>query len=701
MAERSPNDPRRVSSLETGMSDVVRNLNPRDTIAQPGSVSWPKMAYTDYGPDGIYPSAGVNPNTYWIKFVDATFDDTTAGMITRTVNKRQVVARALVQNIASDYIPRESLIEVWPQNNRFWTCYRGGGGGDGPYKIPFKNDSGYTAPAFAVMQVKDTQSNYVTATVNTSTDVWTTASPHGFATGDEVRYTTQGVPPTTSPAGELTSGVHVWARVLSATTLTLHPSNVDATANTNVIDCTTTGSGTHRLGPASASELLVIRRPDPSVISAPHTDLVRIYVVNEGAAVDDGKTGRCTYLACSYDYPVRVLYDPSEWTGTPAQPVIGDSLGPKKDSWKLAKYGYGFTVLGDPDKNPVSGDASIVVLPHRLAIHVPDDTDSFLAYNSASESSSDNNVSAFGVGTTLGFGAVHQGANLIGNLMSPKYANAKLPPEWAFQPYPIVGPDPIVAQTAGIASFATDRPAWVKYETAQGSPSQDGWGPVPGGGDKIYRGAPGFVILGYDSDRGLALVVRDVSFTVFFAKAYGNWTDPGSGAEPYVDCRLYDYWASQAYDGSLAHYPEFKLRVFLPRYGQKRDPNVLLDDLVPFRFSNVRRYASATVPLVNAGLAILHAGDYLDDAIGTVKMWKNSAASIPRGWREYTAMQDRFPIGVKNPGSAIAVGSIGGATTHTHTVSGSSGTYGGSTKVIDAANHLPPYSGIYFIERYL
>lgn len=75
--------------------------------------------------------------------------------------------------------------------------------------------------------------------VNTATDVFTTAVT-GFATGDGVSALSTGG---TLPAPLLDS-LPYFARVLSPTTFTLHPTQADAFANTNVINITTAGSGT-------------------------------------------------------------------------------------------------------------------------------------------------------------------------------------------------------------------------------------------------------------------------------------------------------------------------------------------------------------------------------------------------------------------------------------------------------------------------
>lgn len=79
-------------------------------------------------------------------------------------------------------------------------------------------------------------------TVVAATDIVTTASAHGYATGDAVSVFSG----TTLPA-PLAATATYFARVLSSTTLTLHTTAAGAVANTGRVDITTTGSGTHNI----------------------------------------------------------------------------------------------------------------------------------------------------------------------------------------------------------------------------------------------------------------------------------------------------------------------------------------------------------------------------------------------------------------------------------------------------------------------
>lgn len=74
------------------------------------------------------------------------------------------------------------------------------------------------------------------SSINTTSDVITTSTDHSFTTGDLIRVTAG-----TIPTG-LTEGGMYYARVLTTTTLSLHPTPADATNNTNIVNMTTTGA---------------------------------------------------------------------------------------------------------------------------------------------------------------------------------------------------------------------------------------------------------------------------------------------------------------------------------------------------------------------------------------------------------------------------------------------------------------------------
>jgi hypothetical protein len=96
--------------------------------------------------------------------------------------------------------------------------------------------------------------------------------------------------------------------------------------------------------------------------------------------------------------------------------------------------------------------------------------------------------------------------------------------------------------------------------------------------------------------------------------------------------------------------------------------------------------------------------DQLDTAMpsGGIILWSGAVAAIPSGWYLCNGangtpdLRDRFVVGA---GSTYAVGDSGGATTHTHTYSGTTSTYtadvptGGSSGTNKGGTHSHTYSG--------
>lgn len=81
-------------------------------------------------------------------------------------------------------------------------------------------------------------------------------------------------------------------------------------------------------------------------VAKPNTDFKRKYLVNGPTAVPYNETGKGTWLE-EADW---VLYDDAN------TPAIGESWGPSDGSWKLKKWRYGFTIVGNP-----SGGATDIV----------------------------------------------------------------------------------------------------------------------------------------------------------------------------------------------------------------------------------------------------------------------------------------------------------------------------------------------------
>jgi hypothetical protein len=98
-----------------------------------------------------------------------------------------------------------------------------------------------------------------------------TCTAHGIATGTAVDVWSDG----TLPA-PLAAGTVYYVRVVDANTLTLHPTAADASANTNIVNITTTGSSVHTISPTTTFNL-----PDA------RGEFVRMW--DHGRGVDTGR----------------------------------------------------------------------------------------------------------------------------------------------------------------------------------------------------------------------------------------------------------------------------------------------------------------------------------------------------------------------------------------------------------------------------
>ena len=85
----------------------------------------PRLAITAYDPnDGTYPSSPAD--TYWIIFVDATYDKTDDGQQTVTKTDRQTSARVVARSLVDEYLERDTLVEVIWDNGRWWIARTSG-----------------------------------------------------------------------------------------------------------------------------------------------------------------------------------------------------------------------------------------------------------------------------------------------------------------------------------------------------------------------------------------------------------------------------------------------------------------------------------------------------------------------------------------------------------------------------------------------
>lgn len=126
------------------------------------------------------------------------------------------------------------------------------------------------------------------------------------------------------------------------------------------------------------------------------------------------------------------------------------------------------------------------------------------------------------------------------------------------------------------------------------------------------------------------------------ATASSDWVDAGT---PYVD-------AVDDFDGRT-------VRVYMPRT-RSGDPNVKSGAPIEYAFERRR-----------TGRAIC-VSSYMDDKIGTVKLWIGSPAAIPSGWRVCTDINGGDPRGkfvanyLEGDDDFGTLGQTGGAKTHTH-----------------------------------
>jgi hypothetical protein len=191
-----------------------------------------------------------------------------------------------------------------------------------------------------------------------------------------------------------------------------------------------------------------------------------------------------------------------------------------------------------------------------------------------------------------------------------------------------------------------------------------------------------------------------------WAKATDNWTNV-AGHGSYVDCRPCADAAGTGADSDIL------LRIYLPR-APGTDPNVETDQVIG--------YVAATDGVHVAMTA------YLDDVIGTIKMWAFDTADPPIGWTECISggtpgrsaptvggLEGTFPV-AKKAGDADfdTVGDTGnlGTKTHCHSIlrdattppCGETTIDEGTWQTVDLSiqptDHLPPWCVVRFIERY-
>lgn len=118
MTQLPGNTPRRIESLERqvdALMGVIAGINSQHAL--PGAGRNPRLAITR-PVVGSYPGTG---NTFPIVFVDATYAES-IGTNALTQVHRQSAPHTVCRHIGGEYIPEDTLVSVWEENDRWWTA---------------------------------------------------------------------------------------------------------------------------------------------------------------------------------------------------------------------------------------------------------------------------------------------------------------------------------------------------------------------------------------------------------------------------------------------------------------------------------------------------------------------------------------------------------------------------------------------------
>lgn len=218
--------------------------------------------------------------------------------------------------------------------------------------------------------------------------------------------------------------------------------------------------------------------------------------------------------------------------------------------------------------------------------------------------------------------------------------------------YAINGPGQIAANS--IAGCTLSPSAIIRVES--GTPSNgDEWGPSSGNWGIGSSGSRFFIFGSKTSGRNLNLVeaVQTTSASkTFWGLTQSNWVDNGTSCD-HVPVKKCDDCEGSNPSGD-------NINVLLPK-ANDADPNVIATTVIAYAEADDGTYVCVS--------------DYMDDAIGTVKMWTGSYLSVPSGWAVCNG-QDNSPA---NGGTGInliekfvrgakSTGSRGGSETHTHEI---------------------------------
>ena len=219
----------------------------------------------------------------------------------------------------------------------------------------------------------------------------------------------------------------------------------------------------------------------------------------------------------------------------------------------------------------------------------------------------------------------------------------------------------------GVGACATGgrRAVWALYNLVNANYPSTGesWGMVPGSFE-LHAGLPGFIALGpRETDPRRALFVRSDREHVWWARATtdwwestgastpGNWYGTDTNVDQYVTANPItgDVSDLHVYDGTDL-LPEIEIEILLSNSDSGRMPNVRMGNNIGYNIGPVFPKMGA-----NAVATFMAVGDYTDDPVGTVKLWNETLARIPQGWRQVSDVSDKF----LRAGDSVVSGTFG------------------------------------------
>jgi hypothetical protein len=208
---------------------------------------------------------------------------------------------------------------------------------------------------------------------------------------------------------------------------------------------------------------------------------------------------------------------------------------------------------------------------------------------------------------------------------------------------------PFAVDADGLGSCTSDLPCYAAYDTLHTPAVGEMWGPVAGQWT-LARDKPGYRIVGGAID-GRVQVMAARESALRWAKAIANWAN-ASGNNSTVSCQqATDKSGALALDGGGSPLP---VTIYLPRSGFG-DPNVRAGDVIAYQ--------------LDANGAAICVSDYLDDPLGTVKLWRGIETDVRGGWRILASAEGRFPVGVTTSDEdipAVVPLATGGEKRHLH-----------------------------------